>query len=127
MNDRRTQEAQFEDALVEVLQQDYDLAVRHPRERMDRRRREVATLAFQFHHDRGGQSKVGTSVAGARDFSTVFTVDLTDEDDIARAVEDCETLALFLMEHLAETRESMLSEIAAGEVTYGRREDALLS
>ena len=123
---REKLERTFEDALLEVLAHEYDLDVRHERDRLERRRREVATLDFAYHYRTGSeQAKAVISIEGADHFSNLLPVDFRSEESIQRSAEGCEALARFIEDHLVRLRDGTLDKIAAGQLRYGRREDDL--
>jgi hypothetical protein len=116
-------EREFEGLLLDVLTQDYDLPVCHAKDRLERRRRGLAALAFEYHYSSPSQAKVVVKVDGLPSFSNLLPVDFSSSEAAARCAEDCEALALFLMEHLDHAEDELLDQYAAGELTYGRRED----
>lgn len=120
---RRVLEHEFEELLLDVLEQDYDLAVRHAADRLDRRKRDIATLQFEWHYDKARAAKVVVRVAGVADFKAILPVDFSSPDGMRRSAEDCESLVLHLTEYLEEKREKTLVEAGAGRVPWGRRED----
>ena len=120
---RRTLEREFEELLLDVLEQDYDLSVRHSTNRLDRRRRDVARLEFEYHYDTPNEAKAVVRIAGVADFKAILPVDFNAPEDLRRSAEDCEALVLFLTEHLENVREKTLTDAAAGRVRWGRRED----
>jgi len=120
---RRTLEREFEDLLLDVLVQDYDLAVRNSGGRMDRRKRDVAQLEFEYHYDGAREAKAVVRVTGVKDFKAILPVDFGAADGLRRSAEDCEALVLFLTEHLESVREKTLADAAAGRLRWGRRED----
>ena len=120
---RRALEREFEELLLDVLEQDYDLAVRQSTDRMERRKRDVATLEFEYHHESASQAKAVVRVASAPSFKAMLPVDWSSPDALRRSAEDCEALVLFLTEHLEEMREKTLTAVASGKLRYGRRED----
>jgi len=120
---RRALESEFEELLLDVLEQDYDLAVRQATERIERRKRDLATLQFEWHYDRARGAKAVVRVAGVADFKAILPVDFTSPDALRRSAEDCESLVLYLTEYLEEKREKALTEVGAGRRPWGRRED----
>ena len=120
---RRTLEREFEELLLDVLEQDYDLSVRHATDRLDRRKRDIATLEFEYHYDAAREAKVVVRVAGVADFKAILPVEFASADGMRRSAEDCESLVLYLTEYLEEVREKTLVAAAAGRVRWGRRED----
>ncbi len=105
-DDRRELESEFELALIDVLEQDYDLGVRLPDDAWNRRRSDVATLRFKFRWDDGeARAKVVVSIEGKRNSSNVMFVDFGSSEAIERAAEDCEALALNVFAWLEECRE----------------------
>ena len=123
---REALQREFEELLVEVLSQDYDLAVRTPGEHLERRRTGVATLDFEYHYSGDLFGKVRVTVRGAPDFSTMLPVDFSSPESMQKCAEECEALALFLMEHLSERQEDLFTSAAAGGLDWGRREDDYL-
>jgi hypothetical protein len=120
---KRALEHEFEELVLDVLEQDYDLAVRHSSDRLDRRKRGVARLEFEFHHDARDEAKAVVRVAGVPDFKAILPIDFSSADAMRRSAEDCEALVLYLSEYLEATREKELADAAAGRVRWGRRED----
>jgi hypothetical protein len=120
---RMQREREFEMVLIEVLTQDWDLPVRRAGERVERRRRGGATLAFDYHYSSPAQAKVVVGIEGLQSFSNVLFVDFSSSETIARSAEQCEALALVLMEHLQAVQEALLDQYASGALPYGRRED----
>jgi hypothetical protein len=118
-------EREFEELLVEVLTQDYDLAVRRSGDPLDRRRQNVATLRFDYRYPaKSPDARVVVGVEGVGEFSTVIRVDFTSQESICRCAEDCEALALYLSQHLEGRRVDFLAALGdeGGEV-WDRRED----
>ena len=113
----------FETALIEELTQDWDLPVRRGGESMERRRRGGATLAFKYHYGSEMQAKVTVSIEGAAGFSSMLLADFSTPESTTRSAEDCEGLALFLMEHVQHAQDAMIDQYARGALPYGRRED----
>lgn len=124
---REERERTFEYALIQVLAHEYDLDVRHERDRMERRKREMATLDFEYHYvsNSSSEAKAVISIAGADYFSNLLPVNFASEDSILRSAESCEALARFIRDYLARARDRTLDEIAEGALRYGRREDDL--
>ena len=120
---RRMMEREFEDLLLDVLEQDYDLAVRHKEDRLDRRRRDIATLSFEYHYDAAREAKAVVRIDGVADFKAILPVAFDSADGLRRSAEDCEALVLYLTEHLDCVREKTLTDAAAGKLRWGRRED----
>ncbi|HTO07256.1 MAG TPA: hypothetical protein VMR86_09400 [Myxococcota bacterium] len=120
---RRALEREFEELLLDVLEQDYDLTVRQAADRMERRKRDVATLQFEYHHDSAHQARAVVRIDGVPSFKAVLPVDWSSPDALRRSAEDCEALVLFLSEHLENLREKTLTAVASGRLQYGRRED----
>ncbi len=120
---RKALEREFEELLLDVLEQDYDLAVRHGSDRIDRRKRGVAALQFEFHHDSANEAKCVVRIGGCGDFKAILPVDFASPDGMRRSAEDCEALVLYLSEHQEKARDETLSAAAAGRVRWGRRED----
>ena len=123
---REALQRSFEAALLEVLVQEYDLDVCHERDRLERRRRDVASLDFEYHYRCStAEARVVISIEGAKHFSNLLPVDFGSDESIRHSAENCEALARFIHEHLAEARDCTLDEIAAGRLRYGRREEDL--
>ena len=120
---RKALEREFEELLLDVLEQDYDLAVRHTADRLDRRKRGTASLQFEYHYDSPREAKAVVRVAGVAEFKAILPVDFESADGMRRSAEDCEALVLYLTEHLEASREKALTDAAAGRVKWGRRED----
>jgi hypothetical protein len=119
MDGRRELESEFELALIDVLEQDYDLGVRLPDDAWNRRRSDVATLRFKYHWDKAEpRAKVVVSVEGKRDSSNVMFVDFGSTEAIERCAEDCEALALNVFAWLEECREKT---VVARETKRGQR------
>ncbi len=118
-------EREFEQTLIDVLSLDYDLAVRHAEDRIERRRQGMARLDFDYQCSGDHLGKVIISIDGAPGFSGMLPIDLTDSASAARSAEDCEALALYLMEYLGAQDDELLEAFAAGHIEYGRREDDL--
>ena len=116
-------EREFEDLLLDVLEQDYDLPVRHGEDRLERRKRDTASLNFEYHYDAAHEAKAVVRIDGVGDFKAILPVDFGSADGLRRSAEDCEALVLFLTEHLSNAREKTLAEAASGRVRWGRRED----
>jgi hypothetical protein len=121
--ERVGREREFETLLIEVLTQDYDLPVRHGGDRLERRRRGFASLAFEYHYSSPTQAKVIVSIEGLPSFSNLLPLDFSTPESIASCAEDCEALALFLMEHLENTQDALFDLYSTGALSYGRRED----
>lgn len=121
--ERAGREREFETLLLEVLTQDYDLPVRHGSDRLERRRRGLASLGFEYHYSSPTQAKVIVSIEGLPSFSNLLPLDFGSPESIARCAEDCEALALYLMEHLEHTQDALIDLYASGDLTYGRREE----
>ena len=120
-------EKQFERMLMEVLVQDYDLAVRQPDD-LNRRASDVACLSFEYRYEPdGSRAKAIVTVEGVSDFSAFLPVDFACEEAMERAAEECEPLVLFLSEHLRGVRENAFVESHVSGPDYGRREDDLSS
>ena len=122
---REAVERKFEELVIEVLTQDYDLDVVRHGDGLDRRRRSVAILCFDYHHEaRSGVAKVVVTIEGVDSFSTMMRVDLGNRERMRQSAEDCEALALFLTEYLVGMREDLFADLDAGfSGELGRRED----
>jgi hypothetical protein len=120
---KRSMEREFEDLLLDVLEQDFDLSVRHAEDRLERRKRDTASLRFEYHYDAGHEAKAVVRIDGIKDFKAILPVDFASADGLRRSAEDCEALVLYLTEHLENMREKALVDAAAGRVRWGRRED----
>lgn len=116
-------EREFEDLLLDVLDQDYDLAVRRRDDALERRRRDLATLTFSYRWSGPREARAVVRVEGARDFKAILPVDASSPEEMRRSAEDCESLVLFLSEHLERKRSDTLASAASGRLPWGRRED----
>lgn len=116
-------EREFEDLLLDVLDQDYDLAVRRRDDSLERRRRDLATLSFSYRWSGAREARAVVRVEGARDFKAILPIDASSSEELRRSAEDCESLVLFLSEHLERKREDSLAVAAGGQLRWGRRED----
>lgn len=119
----KTLEREFEDLLLDVLDQDYDLAVRRRDDALERRRRDLAILTFSYRWSGPREARAVVRVEGARDFKAILPVDASSPEEMRRSAEDCESLVLFLAEHLSAKRDKALTAAAAGERRWGRRDD----
>lgn len=120
---KKALEREFEELLLDVLDQDYDLAVRRRDDPLERRTRDLATLSFEYHWSGPREARAVVRVDGVRDFEAILPVDASSVEELRRSAEDCEALVLFLAEHLEDKREKVLADVVAGRVRYGRRED----
>jgi hypothetical protein len=120
---KKALEREFEALLLDVLDQDYDLAVRRSDDPLERRKANLATLSFEYHWSGPREARAVVRIDGARAFKAILPVDASSPEELRRSAEDCEALVLFLAEHLEEKREKMLTEAAAGRLRFGRRED----
>ena len=116
-------EREFEDLLLDVLDQDYDLAVRRQDDALERRRRDLATLTFSYRWSGPREARAVVRVEGAKDFKAILPIDASSPEELRRSAEDCESLVLFLAEHLDVKREESLTGAASGRLRWGRRED----
>jgi len=116
-------EREFEDLLLDVLDQDYDLAVRRRDDSLERRRRDLATLTFSYRWSGPREARAVVRVDGAREFKAILPVDASSPEEMRRSAEDCESLVLFLTEHIEAKREKSLASAASGQIRWGRRED----
>ena len=116
-------EREFEDLLLDVLDQDYDLAVRRRDDSLERRRRDLATLTFSYRWSGPREARAVVRVEGARDFKAILPIDASSTEELRRSAEDCEALVLFLSEHLERKRGESLVAAANGQRVWGRRED----
>jgi hypothetical protein len=116
-------EREFEDLLLDVLDQDYDLAVRRRDDALERRRRDLATLTFSYRWSGPREARAVVRVEGAKDFKAILPVDASSPEELRRSAEDCESLVLFLSEHLETKRSESMSAAATGQIAWGRRED----
>jgi len=116
-------EREFEDLLLDVLDQDYDLAVRRREDALERRRRDLATLTFEYRWSGPREARAVVRVEGAKDFKAILPVDASSPEELRRSAEDCESLVLFLAEHLENKRSDSMSAAASGQIAWGRRED----
>jgi hypothetical protein len=104
---------EFEQALLDVLETDYDLDVRRANDRLNRRRGSAATL--QFAYPRNGDPShwtVDVTIEGAPSPCHTLDVDWSSADTMEESVAACEDLALAIGAYLEERQESRL---AAGE------------
>ncbi len=120
---KKVLEREFEELLLDVLDQDYDLAVRRRDDPLERRKRDLATLSFEYHWSGPREARAVVRVDGVRDFKAILPVDASSVEELRRSAEDCEALVLFLAEHLGDKREKLLADAIAGRVQFGRRED----
>jgi hypothetical protein len=120
---RRALEREFEELLLDVLEQDYDLSVRQASDRLERRKRDVAMLEFEYHYEGTHAAKAVVRVGGVPSFKALLPVDWSSPEALRSSAEDCEALVLFLTEHLENVREKTLAAAAAGRIRWGRRED----
>ncbi|MEX2208085.1 MAG: hypothetical protein WEF50_17795 [Myxococcota bacterium] len=116
-------EREFEDLLLDVLDQDYDLAVRRRDDALERRRRDLATLVFSYRWSGPREARAVVRVEGAKDFKAILPVDASSPEEMRRSAEDCESLVLFLSEHLERKRSDSMAVAARGQLAWGRRED----
>lgn len=116
-------EREFEDLLLDVLDQDYDLAVRRRDDALERRRRDLATLTFSYRWSGPREARAVVRVEGAKEFKAILPVDASSPEEMRRSAEDCESLVLFLSEHLERKRSETMTVAASGRITWGRRED----
>ena len=116
-------EREFEDLLLDVLDQDYDLAVRRRDDTLERRRRDLATLLFSYRWSGPREARAVVRVEGAKDFKAILPVDASSPEEMRRSAEDCESLVLFLSEHLERKRSESMTVAARGQLAWGRRED----
>jgi hypothetical protein len=116
-------EREFEDLLFDVLDQDYDLAVRRRDDSLERRRRDLATLTFSYRWAGPREARVVVRVEGAKDFKAILPVDASSPEEMRRSAEDCESLVLFLSEHLERKRSDSIAVASRGQLAWGRRED----
>ncbi len=116
-------EREFEDLLLDVLDQDYDIAVTRPGDALERRRRDLATLTFSYRWSGPREARAVVRVEGARDFKAILPIDASSPEELRRSAEDCESLVLFLSEHLEKRRGESRAFAASGQLAWGRRED----
>ena len=116
-------EREFEDLLLDVLDQDYDLAVRRRDDALERRRHDLATLSFSYRWSGAREARVVVRVEGSREFKAILPIDASSPEEMRRSAEDCESLVLFLSEHLERKRDASLAVAAGGGIAWGRRED----
>ena len=116
-------EHEFEDLLLDVLDQDYDLAVRRRDDSLERRQRDLATLSFSYRWSGPREARAVVRVEGARDFKAILPIDASSPEELRRSAEDCESLVLFLSEHLEAKRDESMAVAASGQLRRGRRED----
>jgi len=117
-------EREFEESLIEILSQDYDLPVRLQGEVLDRRRNSAATLCFQYRHSSPPlQAKAVVEIEGVNNFSVMLRLDCRNTETIRRSAEDCEALSLYLMEHFEQRNEALLARAETTPEMQYRRED----
>ena len=120
---REVLEQNFEEQLIEVLALDYDLNVRRTDDKLDRRRHQVATLLFDYRYAKGSpKGKALVNIEGVEEFTNMLPIDFSSTESLQRSAENCEALALYLMEHLQERCEQVMSGLEES-LTYCRRED----
>ncbi len=104
---RQSLQQELEIAVVDVLEQDYDLEVRLPKDDWNRRRRRVATLHFDYRWDaQPTHARVVVTIEGLESRAHVLHADFSTAESIERSAEDCESLALSVYTFLQEGRES---------------------
>ena len=104
---RQNLQHELEVAVVDVLEQDYDLEVRLAKDDWNRRRRSVATLHFDYRWDvQPTQARVVVTIEGLESRAHVLHADFSSTEAIERSAEDCESLALSVHTFLEEGRES---------------------
>jgi hypothetical protein len=104
-NEKRLRE-DFELALLDVLETDYDLDVRRANDKLNRRRKGVATLHFEYPKNGNPESwKVVVTIEGAEESAYTLCVDYSSLDAMEESVADCESLAMAIGAHLEECRE----------------------
>jgi hypothetical protein len=97
--------------------------VRRREDALERRRRDLATLTFSYHWSGPREARAVVRVEGAKDFKAILPVDASSPEELRRSAEDCESLVLFLAEHLEGKRSDSISAAASGQISWGRRED----
>ncbi len=104
---RRIAELEFESALVCALEDGYGLLVRTEGDKINRRRRGHASLAFDYAYDspQGSRALVTVHLVELEDVSQQFRVDLADRDAIEAAVADAEPLALAIHTRFEEEKD----------------------
>jgi hypothetical protein len=109
----------FELALLDVLESDYDLDVRRANDKLNRRRGSAATLHFEYPKNGDPANwKVAVSIEGARDSCHTLNVDYSSPDAMEESVADCESLAMAIGCYLEECRER---RAASGEAPGPKR------
>ncbi len=104
---RQNLQHELEVAVVDVLEQDYDLEVRLAKDDWNRRRRSVATLHFDYRWDaQPTHARVVVTIEGLESRAHVLHADFSTAESIERSAEDCESLALSVYTFLEEGRES---------------------
>jgi hypothetical protein len=121
MTRRRKLEGQFERALLDVLEQDWDLEVRLPDDRLNRRRSRVATLRARYRWSTRGKATAILSIEGDAHSSHLIPVDFSSTESIEEAAEDCEALALSVSSWLDDRHAGELD--GARAASGGRRWD----
>ena len=116
---------EFEHALLEVLEQDYNLQVRADGDHFERRTRGVASLQFQYEHDttHPKEAKVVVTVAGVEEFSYTLFVDLSKPASIRESAECCEDLAEALVDYSLSMDDALEEALWCGDFTDQRYED----
>ena len=106
---------ELELAVVDVLEQDYDLDVRLASDAWNRRRRNVATLRFDYHWDpEPTRARVVVTIEGLEATTHLLQADFSSAESIERSAEDCEALALSVHTYL---REGLEADVAAREAS----------
>ena len=119
-------EREFEDLLLDVLDQDYDLAVRRRDDSLERRRRDLATLSLSYRWFGAREARAVVPLEGSRDFKAILPVDASSPEELRRSAEDCESLVLFLAEHLEHKRSESMA-VAATEASAARMSSQWIS
>jgi hypothetical protein len=107
----------FELALMDVLETDYDLDVRRANDKLNRRRNGVATLHFEYSKNGDPENwKVVVTIEGVEGSAHTLNIDYSSEDAMEESVADCESLALAIGSYLEEYREQSVTSGACGEL-----------
>jgi len=114
-NSKRLRE-DFELALMDVLETDYDLDVRRANDKLNRRRNGVATLHFEYPKNGDPDNwKVVVTIEGVEESAHTLNIDYSSEDAMEESVADCESLALAIGSCLEEYREQSVTSGACSD------------
>jgi hypothetical protein len=119
-NEKKMRE-EFELALIDVLETDFDLDVRRERDPLNRRKESAATLRFDYPTNRSGsRSKVVVQIEGMPE-SHSLDVDWSSLDGIDESAGDCESLAMAIGTWLEERNEARMLAVAGGGASWPQR------